>query len=445
MGPQPSREYARESNVNCTDAGWSAVTSATANATLAGVLAGFMLNGIIVLLSRQIREFAKVRALGLLFTAFVALALDSYLFGLVTGESTCRRAWTEAMLAAGLLGMGAVAIIAGFGLLVAEYVPSRGNNESTQMLRTLFNVLRGGVALVVLTVLFMTSWNYLYAIFGDKVPAILKHLLLYYLGISAVAIVVIVVNATMSGRLQRMRLQPQRWISIPGKALWNTSARLAGEGDLSPQVKRAIYWSFGYTVLSVIAASILARTSPHPWDSLYLWVKVISFLTIGWVLIVSLFPLFYLLVRCSPPFSDGRDALTLTLKLTPYLRAAVNAYRGTILEKDDAAKQQADLGSSMLLGVFGPPEEGESLPKPLADLLAGLAAHPNKRHALAAARLTVWETLAANQELVVKVQAILADAKAGHQRGDADGSGLRSGPSTQASEPMAASVPVDDA
>ena len=101
--------------MNCANAGWSAVTSAQANATLAGVLAGFMLNGIVVLLSRMMTEFAKVRTLALLFTAFVALGLDSYLFGLVTGDSECHRAWSEAMLAAGLLGMGAVAIIAGFG------------------------------------------------------------------------------------------------------------------------------------------------------------------------------------------------------------------------------------------------------------------------------------------------------------------------------------------
>ena len=65
--------------MGCGSAGWSAVSSAGANSALAGVLAGFMLNGIVVLLSRTITDIGKVRALGLLLAAFVALGLDSYL------------------------------------------------------------------------------------------------------------------------------------------------------------------------------------------------------------------------------------------------------------------------------------------------------------------------------------------------------------------------------
>ena len=138
--------------MGCGSAGWSAVSSAGANSALAGVLAGFMLNGIVVLLSRTITDIGKVRALGLLLAAFVALGLDSYLFGLVTGDKSCHRAWTEAMLAAGLLAVGTVAIIAGFGLLVAEYVEKK-DSESVEMLTMLFDVLRLGVALVVLSLL----------------------------------------------------------------------------------------------------------------------------------------------------------------------------------------------------------------------------------------------------------------------------------------------------
>jgi hypothetical protein len=295
--------------LNCANVGWSAVTSAGANATLAGVLAGFMLNGIVVLLSQKISEFAKVRALGLLFTAFVALSLDSYLFGLVTGDSSCRQAWSEAMLAAGLLGMGAVAIIAGFGLLVAEYVPAKGNTDSVRMLKTLFNFLRGGVAFVVLTVLFMTSWNYLYAVLGNGIPKYAKHLLIAYLVVGGAAIFIVFVNAVFSDQLARVRVLPQRWQNQVMKWAQTISGWLAGSGDLSPQVRRAIYWSFGYTVASVIGASIYARTSPRPWDNAVLWVRVASVATVAWVLLFSLVPLFYLLVRCSPPFreDDGDD------------------------------------------------------------------------------------------------------------------------------------------
>ena len=293
--------------MNCANTGWSAVTSAGANATLAGVLAGFMLNGIVVLLSQTMKTFGKVRALALLFTAFVALGLDSYLFGLVTGDSSCRRAWSEAMLAAGLLGMGAVAIIAGFGLLVAEYVPASGNSESVKMLRTLFNLLRGGVALVVLTVLFMTSWNYLYAVLGNGVPKYAKYLLLVYLGIGGLSIITVMANAGFFDRLQRVQVLPQQWQNQVMKWLRKISDWLAGSGDLSPQVRRAIYFSFGYTVASVIAASVFARTSPRPWDHAVPWVRATFIGTVAWVLLFSLLPLFYLLVRCSPPFrgDDG--------------------------------------------------------------------------------------------------------------------------------------------
>lgn len=308
--------------VSCPDAGWSAVTSAMPNATLAGVLAGFMLNGIVVLLSRKVTEIEKVRALGLLFTAFVALGLDSYLFGVVTGDSSCHRAWSEAMLAAGLLGMGAVAVIAGFGLLVAEYVDT-SQGESGAMLKTLFNFLRGGVALVVLTLLFMTSWNYLYAVLGRNVPQYVKDLLWAYLGIGAVAVIIVIANATTAEQVaklsqklphmvpaswrgqvmraaQKMRaILPEKWTNQLARKI---SEWLAGSRQLKQQVNRAIYSSLAYTIVSVLAASLFDRTSARPWEQAGTLVTAAFIATVGWVLLISLIPLFYLLVRCSPPF-----------------------------------------------------------------------------------------------------------------------------------------------
>jgi hypothetical protein len=287
-------------DTTCSYAGWSAVTSAQANATLAGVLAGFMLNGIIVLLSRNLDKFRQVRALGLLFAAFVALGLDSYLFGLVTGDSVCRRAWTEAMLAAGLLGIGAVAIIAGFGLLVAEYVPGgKERKESVAMLQILFNVLRGGVALVVLPLLFMTSWNYLYAVFGDGVPTWAKVSLVVYLAAGVMAILVVIAAAfhpeNPANPLTR------KWKELAKKEWARISVALIGTDHV--QVNRAIYFSFGYSVICIIGASFFARTSPKPWDLAYSWVRATYIATIFWVLIASLYPLFLLLMRCGPTFS----------------------------------------------------------------------------------------------------------------------------------------------
>jgi hypothetical protein len=75
--------------MGCEVDGWSAVSSATANAALAGVLAGFMLNGVAVLLGRTEKGPRFIQALTLLFAAFVALGLDAYLWGLVTPVGAC--------------------------------------------------------------------------------------------------------------------------------------------------------------------------------------------------------------------------------------------------------------------------------------------------------------------------------------------------------------------
>jgi MFS family permease len=309
--------------VGCSNAGWSAVSSAGPMSALAGVLAGFMLNGIVVLLSRTMTDIGKVRALGLLLAAFVALGLDSYLFALVTGDSSCHRAWTEAMLAAALLGIGAVAIIAGFGLLVAEYVEKK-DSESITMLTTLFNVLRVGVALVVLGLLFMTSWNYLYAVLGSHVPGYATDLLWIYFAIGVLGLIVLVVMAIVSAivkrRKERLAKQPaleKHKIAAPApeeqpqkprklaSAAKSISNRLGGSLEFKQKVKRAIYWSFGYAIVSVLGAAVFARTSPRHWDQPDTLVTAAFIATVAWVLVVALVPLFYLLVRCSPPFGDG--------------------------------------------------------------------------------------------------------------------------------------------
>ena len=306
--------------MGCSNAGWSAVSSAGPMSALAAVLAGFMLNGIVVLLSQTMKDIAKVRALGLLLAAFVALGLDSYLFALVTGDSSCHRAWTEAMLAAGLLGIGTVAIIAGFGLLVAEYVEKK-DSESIDMLTALFNVLRVGVALVVLGLLFMTSWNYLYAVLGSHVPGYAKDLLLVYFGIGVLGLVVLVVQAIVNSIVKRRherqsaeedrkvpvqppeehQLKPQEPVSGDGMI----SRWLRGPVQFKQKVKRAMYSSFGYAIVSVLGAAAFARTSPRHWDQPDTPVTAAFIVTVAWVLVVALVPLFYLLVRCSPPFGDG--------------------------------------------------------------------------------------------------------------------------------------------
>ena len=172
--------------MGCSLTGWSAVASASANTTLAAVLAGFMINGIILLLSRKPTQMSpRCPSAELAVRGICYSGLDAFLFGLVTGDSTaiigkvsaCRRVWTEAMFAAALLAIGAVAIVVGFVLLFDAYFSNllKGKYESEwgtslRMLETLCNAIRVGVAIATIDLLYLSVKSYLLAVFNGYVP-----------------------------------------------------------------------------------------------------------------------------------------------------------------------------------------------------------------------------------------------------------------------------------
>src|SRR5262245_6476686 len=93
----------------CPTHGWSVIASASMDSQLAGVLAGFVFTGIVLLFGRHGPK--NIQALGLFCAAFVALGFDSYLFGELSGgisDPFCVRIWTEEMTAAGMLAVGAM-------------------------------------------------------------------------------------------------------------------------------------------------------------------------------------------------------------------------------------------------------------------------------------------------------------------------------------------------
>jgi hypothetical protein len=278
--------------MGCEVNGWSAVSSATANAALAGVLAGFMLNGVAVLLGRTEKGPRFIQALTLLFAAFVALGLDAYLWGLVTGEGSaapCGRSWTEAMFAAGPLAIGAVAIIAGFTLLFDIYVKSESledktASESIKLLGNLLNALRVGVTIVALTLLYMTSRNYIYAVLGAGVSSWAKKFLIAYL-----VIAILCTLAIVGWALIRSRPASDGQENEPGKA-----PDKAETGSFR-RLKYAMYSSVGYSVLSVIFASIAASSSVHHWNPAHFEIRMIVGLATLWVLVFSLIPIGFLI------------------------------------------------------------------------------------------------------------------------------------------------------
>jgi hypothetical protein len=292
--------------VGCPLRGWSPVTSAMANTTLAGIMAGFMLNGIVLLLSSDSsrRRAGYVQAASLLFAAFVTLGLDSYLFGLVTGDntaltgkfSTCGRAWTEAMFATGLLAIGAVAIIVSFVFLFAIFFRDMRVTASSQhyvtnslsMLESMCHFLRLGVGAVALGLIWMTTRGYVFAMFRSNAPSWTSYVLYGSMGLGFATSLIFLMA------------------SLKSRSFDNPISRILKANNAQQYLRAlqvAIYSSLAYSLLSVIWASIVASTPVHFWNPTHFWVKVIIAATIFWVLLVSLIPLAALMVRLVPSFS----------------------------------------------------------------------------------------------------------------------------------------------
>ena len=286
--------------MHCSPAGWSAVSSASANAVLAAVLAGFMINGMVLVLSRKPEKVMAelVQALSLMFAAFVALGLDAYLFGFVAGDSNnvsaCRRVWTEAMFAAGLLGIGAVAIIVGFVMLIDAYLgtvkedgqdspaqdsPEQNRKDSLYLLQTLCNLLRRIVAFIVIGLLWVATRSYLFAVFNGHIPA-LGNLFLEAYGVGILlALVLVIFEAVRKHSIQLLPYAPLRAIRV------------------------AIYSSVFYSAISVGLAGYAASQPVRSWGPTNLFTRVMICVTVVWVLLVSLIPLFLQLVSTVPSFA----------------------------------------------------------------------------------------------------------------------------------------------
>jgi hypothetical protein len=286
--------------MGCSTTGWSAVASAQANAVLAAVLAGFMINGMVLVLGRKPEEISAgyVQAVSLMFAAFVALGLDAYLFGFVTGDSNdvsaCRRVWTEAMFAAGLLGIGAVAIVVGFVMLFDAYLGTakqdgqdsdkQDRKDSLYFLQALCNVLRRAVAFIVIGLLWMATRSYLSAVFND-IPALGKLFLDIYGAFILLALVLVIIEAVTK---RFVRLLPD---APPLRA-----------------IRIAIYSSVFYSVISVGLAGYAASQPIRDWGPTDLLTRVMICVAVVWVLVVSLIPLLLQIVSTVPSFGESQNS-----------------------------------------------------------------------------------------------------------------------------------------
>ncbi|MBX6750765.1 MAG: hypothetical protein IRY85_14020 [Micromonosporaceae bacterium] len=85
---------------------------------VAGVLAGLVFAGIVVLLGGANHRVQRIRATMLLVSGLFAMVVASVFFAIISGETICLRALGLQAVAVSLLGVGATAIFGGIALLV---------------------------------------------------------------------------------------------------------------------------------------------------------------------------------------------------------------------------------------------------------------------------------------------------------------------------------------
>jgi len=116
---------------SCPALGWSATLSAPLTSQLAAVLAGFVFTSIVFLIGSEGRRYAH--ALGLFCGAFVVLGFDSHLYSVLAGSvGSCSRIWAQAVVAGGLLGVGAMAIITGVIWLLSKHSEEAARSDGIQ-------------------------------------------------------------------------------------------------------------------------------------------------------------------------------------------------------------------------------------------------------------------------------------------------------------------------
>lgn len=229
---------------------WSIVASASTNSTLAGVLAGFLFTGIVMLFGRPSPEIEDSQTISLFSAALLALGLDSYLFSLITGSrpetgdgevvtEACMRVWTQGMPASGMLAVGGTALVGGIGWLLSSHV-TISSATADKNLRFLGGLMTIATITTTTLLLVATTLDYLDVMFDGR-----PHL--------TVVIFVIVVGLTLTTTSAGVAIRRTKQMvdSIPtdNVALPLKSMRWATRGII------------GFAIFGPVFAGILTRTA----------------------------------------------------------------------------------------------------------------------------------------------------------------------------------------
>ncbi len=183
----------------CSTQGWSILNSAQSHSSLAGVLAGFAFTAAVIYLGRvgqtpdestqdgrtiapniAARNLREVQTIALFTASFIILGLDSYLFsvvaggrpfaGIAPGPEHCGRLWSQALIANGMLAVGAVAMVCNLTTLFLSQQLNIRDENSRHYLRLFLSSLTGAGMLAIILFLGATSLDYLNVVYSVRIP-----------------------------------------------------------------------------------------------------------------------------------------------------------------------------------------------------------------------------------------------------------------------------------
>lgn len=165
----------------CTSDQWSVLSSAASHSQFAGVLGGFLITAIALLMDKKGRE--SIHTLALFSSAVLILMLSSFLFSLITGNQVpaegdargiCAIAWTQGAVSTGMLAAGATAFFGGLGWMLASHAVNRVAQQDPEdvgaycFLADLGGWLTFAAAMTTTLILSETAVDYLHFMYGRR-------------------------------------------------------------------------------------------------------------------------------------------------------------------------------------------------------------------------------------------------------------------------------------
>jgi hypothetical protein len=234
---------------------WSVTDAASGQSTLAGVLAGFVFGGVVVVLSVRVasRTEEAAMALKLLFCAFLGLAVAAYLLADLAGDKNCLRATSEAALSGGILGTFAIIMMVSLTWLIVAY--DRHAHGVLRFLRHLIYVASAFVTLLLCT----SSFSYLQAEVPHGPPPGVS--ILIYLTGGILYLIALPASTPVAALL------PARMRRIPATANPKLAPKASGiHQAYRSSVDRCAWAALGYVAIAAIADALVLSLSDSVWN-----------------------------------------------------------------------------------------------------------------------------------------------------------------------------------